>query len=315
MVPQPAPSKVVHRLSSHKGPVHVVAFNSGSSYLLTGGSDRLIKLWNPKNGSEIKSYSGHGYEVLSIACTPDNTRFASSGGDRNVFLWDVMSGEIVRRFAGHLGKINAVCWNDSASILASGSFDTTIRLWDAKSSNRIPIQVLEDSKDSITSIAIKDSLIIAGSVDGSLRTWDVRMGELRKDLFDQPITSLTLSRSSPSLVLVSLLSQPSSHPSISAQPAALHLFDLALGQSLNTYTGHSNSNYRIQSCFSGQAEECVYAGDENGTITSWDVESGKQVGKPVKHGDRSVLGVAMHPKERTMVTCGQDGIVKIWGDS
>ncbi|GAA5885606.1 hypothetical protein JCM16303_001479 [Sporobolomyces ruberrimus] len=318
MAPLPLPSRLVHSLEFHKGPVHTCSFNTGSTYLLSGGSDRQIRLSNPQTGVLVKSYSGHAYEVLSIACTKDNTKFASSGGDRNVFLWDVMEGDILRRFAGHLGKVNTVCWNDTASVLASGSFDTTIRLWDAKSSNRIPIQVLEDAKDSITSIVIRDHLIIAGSVDGYLRTWDLRMGQLSKDFFDQPITSLTLSKTSSSLILLSLLSLPPTHPSHPPQVATHHLFDFNLGQSLNHYRGHKNSNYQIQSSFSGASEECVYGGDEEGIVRCWDTESGELVGGgkkgELKAHERSCLGVLMHPKERRMVTWGQDGFVKIWGD-
>ncbi|GAA5960247.1 hypothetical protein JCM3765_002516 [Sporobolomyces pararoseus] len=332
MAPLPAPSTLLYTLDFHKGPVHTCTFNTGSTYLLSGGSDRSIKLSNPLSGTLIKSYTGgHAYEVLSIACTRDNTKFSSSGGDKNCFLWDVTTGEIVRRFQGHLGKVNTVCWNENDSVLATGSFDTTIRLWDIKSSNRLPIQVLQDSKDSITSVLIKDHLIIGSSVDGFLRTWDLRMGELRKDFFDQPITSLSLSKTSNSLILLSLLSQDSPHPSsIPPQPACHHLFDLSNGTSLNVYkssgsatggggkgeSSYKNSNYKIQSSFSGIGEESIYGADEDGFIRSWDTESGKELegGKGLKGHDRSCLGVLMHPKERRMISWGQDGLIKIWGD-
>lgn len=133
MAPLSAPSTLLYTLDFHKGPVHTCTFNAGSSYLLSGGSDRSIKLSNPLTGTLIKSYTGgHAYEVLSISCTKDNTKFVSSGGDKNCFLWDVTQGEIVRRFSGHLGKVNTVSWNENDSVLATGSFDTTIRLWDTK---------------------------------------------------------------------------------------------------------------------------------------------------------------------------------------
>lgn len=61
------PSHLLWTLSSHKGPVHTAVYNSGSNYVLTGGQDRLIKLWNPKTGMEVKTYGGHGYEVLGLA--------------------------------------------------------------------------------------------------------------------------------------------------------------------------------------------------------------------------------------------------------
>jgi mitogen-activated protein kinase organizer 1 len=54
-------------LNSHKGPVHVARYAKGSAkYVLTGGQDRTVRLWNPTLGTEIKTYAAHGYEVLSI---------------------------------------------------------------------------------------------------------------------------------------------------------------------------------------------------------------------------------------------------------
>lgn len=143
----------------------------------------------------------------------------------------------------------------------------------------------------------------------------------------EPITSLSLSKTSPSLILLSLLSQDSPHSSIPPQPACHHLFDLSNGTSLNTYKsstsegglGYKNSNYKIQSSFSGLGEESIYSGDEDGLIRSWDTETGKELGSgggkgSFKGHERSCLGVLMHPKERRMITWGQDGLIKIWGD-
>ncbi|GAA5936128.1 hypothetical protein JCM1841_007060 [Sporobolomyces salmonicolor] len=298
--PPPPPSTLRFTLSAHKGAVHTAVYNSGSSYILTGGADRTIRLANAKSGAEIKAYAGHGYEVLGIACTHDNTRFASCGGDRSVFLWDVTSGDTLRRLSGHMGKINAVAWNRDASVLASGSFDTTIRLWDIKSQNRAPIQTLEEARDSITSVVIRDHLICAGSVDGNVRTYDLRMGELRADFFDQPVTSLTLT-SDASLALVSTLD--STH----------RMLDLATGGVVASYTGHKNTSYRSQSCLGGKGEETVVCGDEDGRVWGWEVESGNPAGKPFKAHDKAILWTAHHPKQQQLVTASADGTVKIWG--
>lgn len=54
-------------LSNHKGPVHVARYAKGSAkYVLSGGQDRTVRLWNPGTGAEIKVYAAHGYEVLSL---------------------------------------------------------------------------------------------------------------------------------------------------------------------------------------------------------------------------------------------------------
>lgn len=47
--------------------MHVARYAKGSAkYVLTGGQDRTVRLWNPTLGTEIKAYTAHGYEVLSI---------------------------------------------------------------------------------------------------------------------------------------------------------------------------------------------------------------------------------------------------------
>ena len=37
------------------------------NYCLTCGSDKTLKLWNPHKGTALRSYQGHGYEVLDAA--------------------------------------------------------------------------------------------------------------------------------------------------------------------------------------------------------------------------------------------------------
>lgn len=54
-------------LENHKGSVNVARYAKGTAkYILTGGQDRSIRLWNASLGSEIKVFTAHGYEVLSI---------------------------------------------------------------------------------------------------------------------------------------------------------------------------------------------------------------------------------------------------------
>lgn len=146
--PQTLARQLHTTLTNHRGPVHVVRYAKGSAkYILSGGQDRTVRLWNPDSGTEIKSFEAHGYEVLSIsvyvppqitprafwvlttACHPrshDNAKFASSGGDRSVFVWDVATGVTTRRLAGHMGKVHTVEFNADASVLASGASNEPI---------------------------------------------------------------------------------------------------------------------------------------------------------------------------------------------
>ncbi|KAM0753414.1 WD40 repeat-like protein [Meredithblackwellia eburnea MCA 4105] len=287
---------------SKGGAVNTAIFNTGATYLLTGGADRSVRLWNAKKGTLVKSYDAHAYEVLGLACAPDNTKISSCGGDRNVFLWDVPTGEILKRFTGHLGKINAVSFNEEGSVLASGSADMSIRLWDLKSQQRLPLQILDQARDSVTSLAIKGPVIAAGSVDGNVRVYDIRMGELRVDFFDRPVTSVTFSQDS-SLLLTTTLD------------STIHLMDLSEGTQLSEFKGHKNEDYRTKADF-GKGESIVWCGDEEGKIRAWGVETSSIILEHQAHEDgRAVLWTAHHPKEDMLVTAGRDGQIKVWDTS
>ncbi|PRP75898.1 hypothetical protein PROFUN_15460 [Planoprotostelium fungivorum] len=57
----------VASLPGHEGGTHVVRFNKNGNYCVSGGGDRKVTLWNPATGKQIKSYAGHGREVLDLA--------------------------------------------------------------------------------------------------------------------------------------------------------------------------------------------------------------------------------------------------------
>ena len=66
--PHPLARSLHKTLAGHKGPVHVVKYAQGTAkYILSGGQDRTVRLWNPHLGTEIKAFTGHGYEVLSVS--------------------------------------------------------------------------------------------------------------------------------------------------------------------------------------------------------------------------------------------------------
>ncbi|KAH7885640.1 WD40-repeat-containing domain protein [Phlebopus sp. FC_14] len=303
--PQPLARKLHTTLDNHRGPVHVVRYAKGSAkYVLSGGQDRTVRLWNPELGSEIKTFQAHGYEVLSISVAHDNASFASSGGDRSVFVWDVATGVTSRRLAGHMGKVHAVEFNVDATVLASGSYDATVRLWDLRSQSRAPIQILEEARDAVQALHVSATTITAGSVDGYVRTYDLRQGELRADFVGQPVTSIVPSADGTTLLVATL----DSHA---------RLFDMATGKLLNSFTGHSHTSYRCRACF-GHEEATVICGDESGCVWAWDLVDATvlQPNPPPKVHNKVITWTEHHPSEAgEMITASADGTVKVWRHS
>ncbi|TFL04828.1 nuclear mRNA splicing protein [Pterulicium gracile] len=289
-------------LSAHKGPVNCARYSKGTArYILTAGQDKHVRLWNAAQGTQIKAFPGHGYEVLSVSVAHDNASFASSGGDRSVFVWDVAAGVTTRRLSGHMGKVNVVEFNEDSSVLASGSFDSTVRLWDLRAHSRTPIQILEESTDAVQALHIGPTIIVTGSVDGHVRTYDLRKGELRSDFIGHPIGAVVPTQDLQTYLITSL----DSH---------IRLLDSTTGKLLNDFTGHANSSYRCRACFDHN-EGVVLCGDEEGRVWAWDLVDAKPLkpAPPPKVHKKLITWTEKNPVEPSeYLTACADGTVTIW---
>lgn len=300
--PPPLPRTLHTTLSTHTGAVHVARYAKGAAkYVLTGGQDRTIRLWNPSLGTEIKVYKGHGYEVLSITVSHDNAKLATSGGDRSIFLWDVATGNTIRRISGHMAKINVVEFNEDASVVVSGSYDSTVKLWDLRSQNRQAIQTLEEARDAIQTLSVGATFVMSGSVDGQVRTYDLRKGQLRSDYIGHPVTSVLPTADNQTYLVQSL-------------DSTVRLMDAENGKLLNSFKGYVNNQYRSRACF-GHTEASVISGDEDGRVWAWDLLEASPLAPnpPPKIHNKVITWVEHHPKEANeMITASSDGTVKVW---
>ncbi|KAB2578118.1 hypothetical protein BFW01_g709 [Lasiodiplodia theobromae] len=302
------PTRQIAKLSGHNGPVHAVTYSAGvGQYILTGSSDRTIRLFNAARGGLVQKYEAHGYEVLDIAVADDNARFASVGGDKAVFLWDVATATTLRRLSGHSGKCNAVDFAAQGDVLVSGSFDATVKLWDLKSQSHKPLMTLSEAKDSISSICVWGHEIFTGCVDGRVRTYDIRMGQVFVDLIGHPVTSITTTRDADSILTSTL-------------DSTIRLMDRSNGKLLQSYKSpeYVNKEYRIRSTL-GLKDNVVVAGSEDGSIFAWDVVSGTTLHQ-LRHGEAKgtskkdvVSAVAFCPRRNEFASAGGDGNVVVWG--
>lgn len=62
---EPNPHVVLTCISEET--INALRFNSNGKYFMSGGSDKIVKLWNASTGSRITEFIGHGHEVLCLA--------------------------------------------------------------------------------------------------------------------------------------------------------------------------------------------------------------------------------------------------------
>ncbi|XP_071497727.1 WD repeat domain-containing protein 83-like [Diadema antillarum] len=291
------PTKLTEILDCKQGAVRAVRFNVDGNYCMTCGSDKSLKLWNPKRNLLLKSYSGHGYEVLDAMGSVDNGHLCSCGGDKTVILWDVATGKMMRKYRGHAGRVNCVRFNEDSSVILSGSIDATVKIWDCRSRKFDAIQSLEEARDSVTSIEVSDHEILTGSADGKIRRYDLRNGHMHSDCISKPVTSVCFTKDGQCTLVSSL-------------DSTLRLLDKETGELLGEYLGHENKSYRLDCCMN-ETDTHVVSGSEDGRICFWDLVQGSMTTTIEKAGKNAVHSLSFHPQEPCLLSASE-GLVKVW---
>ncbi|KAF4119324.1 F-box and WD-40 domain protein MET30 [Geosmithia morbida] len=94
-------------------------------YMLSGGLDNTVRLWDTATGRCIRSMFGHVEGIWGLV--GDTLRVVTGANDSMTKIWEPRSGKCERSFTGHAGPVTCVGLSDSR--MASGSEDGEVRLY------------------------------------------------------------------------------------------------------------------------------------------------------------------------------------------
>jgi WD40 repeat protein len=93
--------------------------------------------------------------------------------------------------------------------------------------------------------------------------------------------------------------------------STIQLMDGPSGKLLNTFKGHKQEKYRLESIFSAD-ESTVLSGSEDSMVYAWDLVSGEIIRKLAGHSG-AVVSIAQHPKNNAkLLSASADGTIKLW---
>ena len=123
--------------SSHDGLVRTLTFSPSGDALISGGEDKLIKIWNmkTKDDSNAKVFQGHTKPVWSVAFHPSGSYIASGSDDKTLKLWNVLTRQCIDTVQAHKETIWSVAFHPNGNYIVTASRDKVVKLWKIKKTN------------------------------------------------------------------------------------------------------------------------------------------------------------------------------------
>jgi WD40 repeat protein len=165
----------------HPGQVRSAVFDPTDRFLITSGSDGVIRIWPAadfgRNTEPIRPLPGPTGARGPLAFSPDGLILATGGpSGPTIRLWDVSDLTNPRmdvEFDAHQGEVGTVALSKDGRTLATGS-DGTTKLWDI-THRASPIELTKFDRHAGTAVAFSPDghLLAIGNGDGSVMLVDV----------------------------------------------------------------------------------------------------------------------------------------------
>jgi WD40 repeat protein len=126
------------RLPAHGNSVFTVQYSPDGRYLLSGGRDAHLKVWDVARDYElVHDVPAHLFAINHLTYSPNGRYFATCSMDKSVKVWDAGTFKLVKvidraRHAGHGTSVNKLLWTAYQDLLVSCSDDRTVSVWEIK---------------------------------------------------------------------------------------------------------------------------------------------------------------------------------------
>ncbi|TKR69546.1 hypothetical protein L596_021690 [Steinernema carpocapsae] len=253
-----APWKLYRVLSGHTGWVRSVDVEPGNEWMVSGGADRIIKIWDVATGKLRLSLTGHISAVRAVKVSPRHPFIFSAGEDKQVKCWDLETNKVVRHYHGHLSAVQDLAIHPTLDILVTCARDSTARVWDMRT--KAQIHCLGGHSSTVAAVQCQsiNPQVITSSHDSTIRLWDLVAGRSVVTLTNhkKAVRALTL------------------HPTLrmfgSASPDNIKQWKCPDGEFYQNLSGH---NAVINSLVCNE-DGVLVSGADNGTMQFWDWNSG-----------------------------------------
>lgn len=303
---KPAPIPPLLTLPAHAGGVRFVRFDPQARWLVTGGFDRVVNVWDMTTGRLRHTLMGHRDVVSCGAISPDGLLLATASSNDAVRFWKLDSGLLTGELpaSGH-GDLQQLAFSPDARRLVSASWNRTVTVWDLNAKK--PLWSSPEQSLPLENVAYSPDGKIVATVSGDYKEYQ-KTGEVK--LWDaESGRELAVLAGHTGKIRALGFSPDGKLLATGGYDRTIRIWDVA-SNGLRSVIQTPNELACLVFLPNGAT---LAAGHWGGGVTRWDIQSGALLATYAGHDEQQyVFEIAASPDGSVLATAGGDRNVKFW---
>ncbi|CAB3401737.1 unnamed protein product [Caenorhabditis bovis] len=172
----PSGVKITNNLIGSKDSIYSMATNPMNSVVLAAGTEKCIRLFDPRTNEKIMKLRGHTDNVRALVVSDDGMKAISAGSDATIRLWDIGQQRCVATCIAHQEGVWTLQVDSSFSTIYSAGKDKKVLR--TKVGDITQSQLLFEDEAPVKKLLLNDrdnpTSIWAATWHSNIKRWSVR---------------------------------------------------------------------------------------------------------------------------------------------
>ncbi len=159
-------------LNGNRDSIYSLAMNSAGTVIVSGSTEKVLRVWDPRNCSKLMKLKGHTDNVKALVLSRDGTQCISGSSDGTIKLWSLGQQRCIATFYHHDEGVWALQTNEAFTHLFSAGRDKNIWYTDL----RVPESralVCTESAPVLKMILTENAGLWTSTSESNVKYWDV----------------------------------------------------------------------------------------------------------------------------------------------
>lgn len=154
--------------TDHERCVLALAASSDGKFLVSGGHDKLVRVWDTEKNELLESFKGHRDSITALSFRLRSHMLFSGSLDRSIKHWNLTEMGYVETLFGHQAEVNGLDSLYKERVVSCGR-DRSVRMWKIPEETQLVFYGNTGSMDCVK--MVNDEYYVTGGDDGSLSLW------------------------------------------------------------------------------------------------------------------------------------------------